>query len=122
MGACISTRNKKQRTKKKHSRRWRRCHRKISAILAALPHVSKARISNSVTRLPDYSHSEIQVDFETAAMATSAVSNLTFHLTQLQWHHSQIDSNGNILGRGLFQFLKSLVYMLLRRGSISSFG
>ncbi|CAL9128722.1 unnamed protein product [Musa textilis] len=77
---------------RKCSLRSRKCHGKI---LDPIPDASKIHIADAEYRSTDFAFSEF-VHVETAATTykRSEVSNLTFHLTQLQWHHNQMDANG----------------------------
>ncbi|XP_064981135.1 uncharacterized protein LOC135582658 isoform X1 [Musa acuminata AAA Group] len=88
MGTCMSTSNRRSRSRK-YSIRWRKCRGKISASVPDAPATRKCDIAN---HLP---HSHF-VHVKTAATTRrkSEVSNLAFHLTQLQWHHSQMEKNG----------------------------
>ena len=81
MGGCVSKSNKRIQTSR---RKYRRSGKR------------RVRISTSI---PEFVH----LGFKKGAPATttstttckrSEVSNMTFHLTQLQWNHSQVDSNG----------------------------
>lgn len=80
---------------RKCSLRSRKCHGKI---LDPIPDASKIHIADAENRSTDFAFSEF-VHVETAATTykRSEVSNLTFHLTQLQWHHNQMDANGTLL-------------------------
>lgn len=97
MGSCVSTHAKIVPTTKRHHRRQSR--------------KSKGRLGNSMVEgvkkrhsnagggvVTDYAVSEfVHMDFEHGATTTcrrSEVTNSTFHLTQLQWQHSQFDANG----------------------------
>ena len=95
MGACVSTPSKNIKSRKKHHHRFRKRHGKFSK---KFPDGTKKRKSDAGNRLTDYALSEfVHMDFEKGATTTcrrSEVSNSTFHLTQLQWHHSQYDTNG----------------------------
>ncbi|KAJ4973504.1 hypothetical protein NE237_006678 [Protea cynaroides] len=94
MGGCVSAPGKRIRSRRKHSHRSSKCRGKISA---SVPDAPKKRLSDAGNRLTDFSVSEfVHLDFDKGAATTcrrSEVSNLTFHRTQLQWHHSQIDGN-----------------------------
>ncbi|KAL7260708.1 hypothetical protein ACSBR1_006386 [Camellia fascicularis] len=98
MGGCASKPSRKIKTHKKYLKRYHRCGRKISTPVPIAP---IERLSDAGNSLEDFAVSEfVRVDFEKGATTTcrrSEVSNLTLHLTQLQWNHSQIDSNGMFL-------------------------
>ncbi|XP_031492810.1 uncharacterized protein LOC116259235 [Nymphaea colorata] len=92
MGGCVSSSKRKPRARKYfiRSRRWRR---KVSA---SSPAVSQARVNDSMNPLADFAINEfVQKDLEKAATAhgRTEVSNLTLHLTQLQWHRDQNDAS-----------------------------
>ncbi|KAL6287817.1 hypothetical protein ACE6H2_012207 [Prunus campanulata] len=101
MGGCMSTPSKTIKSRKKHCQRVIKRHRK--AACSASDGTKKRNTSfkkiysDAGARVSDYSVSEfVHVDFENGATTThrrSKVSNSTFHLTQLQWNHSQYDAN-----------------------------
>uniref|UniRef100_A0A2P2LK46 Uncharacterized protein n=1 Tax=Rhizophora mucronata TaxID=61149 RepID=A0A2P2LK46_RHIMU len=90
MGGCVSMPPKKVRI---HKKRHRIGKRRVK--IANSAH-EKKRINDS-RRVTDFAVSEfVHMDFENGATATcrrSGVSNSTFHLTQLQWHLNQGDSD-----------------------------
>ncbi|XP_022961624.1 uncharacterized protein LOC111462340 [Cucurbita moschata] len=94
MGGCVSTPSKEIRTRKKLHHQFGKYGRKISS---SIPRAIVKRKSNAGNRVTDYAVSEfVHMDFENGATTTcrrSEVSNSTFHLTQLQWLHSQYDAN-----------------------------
>lgn len=91
MGGCASVPNRGPTSRKNYSRRSRKRHGKISA---PIPDAPKSQISGSGNSMSDFSLSEF-VHLETAGATRrkSEVSNVTFHVTQMQWHHSQMDAN-----------------------------
>lgn len=94
MGGCVSTPSKTIKSQKK-SRRGSKRHGKIAC---SASNGTKKRNSDGGARVADYSVSEfVHMGFENGATATcrrSKVSNSKFHLTELQWHHSQSNANG----------------------------
>ncbi|XP_022134254.1 uncharacterized protein LOC111006557 [Momordica charantia] len=98
MGGCVSTPSKKIRTRKKLHHQFGKYGKKISS---SIPRAIKKRKSSAGNRVTDYAVSEfVHLDFESGTTTTcrrSEVSNSTFHLTQLQWLHSQYD--GNAIGQ-----------------------
>ncbi|XP_062162025.1 uncharacterized protein LOC133869065 [Alnus glutinosa] len=95
MGGCASKPNRRVNTPRKYFRRCRKGHGKISTSISDIPIKGIGDAGNCVR---DFAVSEfVHLDFEKGATTTckrSEVSNRTFHLTQLQWNHSQIDANG----------------------------
>ncbi|KAK3222951.1 hypothetical protein Dsin_009976 [Dipteronia sinensis] len=106
MGGCVSTHTEINRAHRKHlykigkpstgriySSVFGKSRRKIAASVHDVP---INRLSDAGIR--DFAVSEyVHVDFEKGAATTckrSQVSNKTFHVTQMQWNHSQIDGNG----------------------------
>lgn len=94
MGSCASKPNGKANRQKRRSYKSAKRRGNISS---ALPDTPLKRISNAGSRVGDFSIGDfVHLDFEKGASATcrrSEVSNVKFHLTQVQYH-SQIDANG----------------------------
>lgn len=95
MGGCVSVHSENAQIKPHKSYlagRFRKHHGKIAN---SIPDVHMKRGGNHVG---DFAVSEyVHLDFEKGASTSckrSEKSNMTFHLTQLQWNHSQIDANG----------------------------
>ncbi|XP_020100624.1 uncharacterized protein LOC109718683 isoform X2 [Ananas comosus] len=84
MGACVSKSNGKYRAQKLPVKS-RKCHKK--KISSAVCDANKTQ--------RDFSLSEfVHVETNATTRRKTEVSNLTFHLTQMQWHHSQMDAHG----------------------------
>nr|CAD1841299.1 unnamed protein product [Ananas comosus var. bracteatus] len=90
MGSCVSASNRRHRSRR-CCFRSRRCRSKVSASITDAPIVRLSDAGNY------YARSEVvHVGTTATNRQKSEVSNLTFHLTQLQWHHSQMDA-GNVI-------------------------
>ncbi|XP_074573408.1 uncharacterized protein LOC141829801 [Curcuma longa] len=76
MGACTSKPSSRLRSHK-YSRQSKKHHGKVPC---ALPEFSMSKF--------------VQVESSGKARRKPDVPNLKFHLTQLQWHHSQVDAHG----------------------------
>ncbi|XP_027153006.1 uncharacterized protein LOC113753111 [Coffea eugenioides] len=86
MGACVSTPSHNIKARRRPYYRPRKHKGKLSNNVA-----DGIRKRNSDARVADFSLSEFV--HTTTTCRRSEVSNATFHLTQLQWHHSQVDAN-----------------------------
>lgn len=86
MGACVSTPSHNIKARRRPHHRPRKHKGKLSNNVA-----DGIRKRNSDARVTDFSLSEFVRT--TTTCRRSEVSNATFHLTQLQWHHSQVDAN-----------------------------
>lgn len=84
MGGCVST----HKSHRQYSLMSRKRRGKVSATVLDAP---KTRVSNAGNRyaLGEFFH----VETSTTTRRKSEVSNLTVHLTQLQWHHSKIEAD-----------------------------
>ncbi|KAA8530400.1 hypothetical protein F0562_005109 [Nyssa sinensis] len=88
MGACVSTPSKTIKLRTKYHHRSGKSRGKLSN---RIPKGARKRNSDAGTRVTDFAVSEFV--HTTTTCGRSEVSNSTFHLTQLQWHHTQIDTN-----------------------------
>ncbi|XP_020533616.1 uncharacterized protein LOC105630499 isoform X2 [Jatropha curcas] len=93
MGGCVSTANARPRTHRKHHHKSSKRRGKIPTAISDVP---IKRFSGS--DIGDFAVSEfVHLDFEKGAATTcrrSETTNKNFHVTQLQWNHSQIDAKG----------------------------
>lgn len=92
MGACVSSSATSHKQFKIIRLRRKRhgCTKKHR--LASITDASRKRNSDGGARVSDFAVGEFV--HATTTCRRSEVSSSTFHLTQLQWHHSQIDANG----------------------------
>ncbi|KAI3452266.1 hypothetical protein Pfo_008931 [Paulownia fortunei] len=92
MGACVSSPAVARKPFKtiKVRRKRRVCSKKHH--LTSVTDGNRKRNSDAGARVTDFAVSEFV--HTTTTCRRSEVSNSTFHLTQLQWHHSQIDASG----------------------------
>ncbi|KAK3136851.1 hypothetical protein QOZ80_5BG0443540 [Eleusine coracana subsp. coracana] len=88
MGACVSS------SKKRRSQRMCCIYRRYRGkVLSNVPMMRNSNIKNFTA-----SGELVHVGTSAAARRRSNGSNVTFHLTQLQWHHSEMDTeNGSVL-------------------------
>ncbi|XP_068655012.1 uncharacterized protein [Aristolochia californica] len=92
MGACVSAPRERPKSRRKYAHRSGKYRSRKST---SIPDIPKSRLSDT-GRMTDFSVSEfVQLDFEKAGTTRrgSEVSNMTFHVTQLQWSHD----NGNLI-------------------------
>ncbi|XP_074560927.1 uncharacterized protein LOC141817157, partial [Curcuma longa] len=86
MGTCVSTSKRRPRSRN-HSLWLRRSHGKVSASVPDAPATRKSHIGNQ------FAHSQFVHIKTSTSCRKSKVSSLAFHLTQLQWHHKQMETN-----------------------------
>lgn len=89
MGACVSTPAHTIKPRRRPHYRFRKHRGKLPN---SIPDGTRKRNSDAGNRVADFAVSEFVQT--TTTCRRSEVSNSTFQITQLQWHHSQIDGNG----------------------------
>ncbi|KAL9427243.1 hypothetical protein AB3S75_029436 [Citrus x aurantiifolia] len=94
MGSCVSTPASRVKIRRRRHHRSSKCHRKI---INSGPDGTNKLNNDPGSRVTDFAVSEyVHLDFEKGATTTcrrSEVTNSAFHLTQMQWHLSQVDAN-----------------------------
>ncbi|XP_004491854.1 uncharacterized protein [Cicer arietinum] len=100
MGGCVSVpSNAMKAPKRLHRRIIRRRRRKISN--SVTNDIKNMNSNGAGAHVTDYSVSEfVHMNFENGATTKcrrSEVSNAAYHLTQLEWHHSQYDADANLM-------------------------
>lgn len=97
MGSCASRPNGKGKSNNSQKRRGHKSGKRGRGNLSNAP-IDKPlkRVSNAGNRVGDFTLSDfVHLDFDNnKGGRRSEVSNVKFHLTQLQYH-TQIDANGN---------------------------
>ncbi|KAE8707347.1 putative cytochrome P450 [Hibiscus syriacus] len=99
MGGCVSVHSEKVRSRS-HKRRFGGFRKRHGKIVSSVPNVRVKRTSDAGSHMADFAVSEyVHLDFEKGASTTcnckhAEMSNMSFHLTQLQWNHNQMDANG----------------------------
>ncbi|KAI5665677.1 hypothetical protein M9H77_15530 [Catharanthus roseus] len=88
MGACVSTPAHTIKPRRRPHYRFRKHRGKLPN---SIPDGTRKRNSDAGNRVADFAVSEFVQT--TTTCRRSEVSNSTFQITQLQWHHSQIDGN-----------------------------
>ncbi|KAL6520413.1 hypothetical protein OROMI_032593 [Orobanche minor] len=93
MGGCVSSQAKARKPFKTIKvKRKRRARSKKKRFLTSVTDGSRIRNSDAGAQVSDFAVSEFV--HKTTTCRRSDGSNSTFHLSQLQWHHNQIDANG----------------------------
>lgn len=95
MGGCVSTSAKRKPRTRKYFIRSRNCRRKVAPSLPPKPRVSVSDAMNPLTEFALSEFVQMDLDKNEAAHGRTEVSNLTLHLTQLEWHSGQLDASGN---------------------------
>ncbi|XP_072987768.1 uncharacterized protein [Typha latifolia] len=90
MGSCVSTPNGRHKSRK-FCLRSRKCCGKVSASVPDARTVQISDAGNCFAR-SEFVHLQTSV----TSRRKSEVSNLAFHLTQLQWHHTKMNA-GNVI-------------------------
>ncbi|CAN6470248.1 unnamed protein product [Victoria cruziana] len=93
MGGCVSTSAKRKPRTRKYFIRSRNCRRKVAPSLPPKPRVSVSDAMNPLTEFALSEFVQMDLDKNEAAHGRTEVSNLTLHLTQLEWHSGQLDAS-----------------------------
>ncbi|MBA0563364.1 hypothetical protein Golob_008345 [Gossypium lobatum] len=94
MGGCVSVHSEK--ASRPHKGRFGRFCKNRGKIATSIPDECMKRMSDAGSHVTDIAVSEyVQKGASTTCNCKrSELTNVAFHLTQLQWNHSQIDANG----------------------------
>ncbi|GAV79221.1 DUF1336 domain-containing protein [Cephalotus follicularis] len=95
MGGCVSTQNRRIKSRRKH---FHQSAKRCGKMSTSIPDAPIKRLSDAGNIVRDFSLSDyVHLNFEKGAATTcqrSEMSNKSFHFTQMHWNHSQIDANG----------------------------
>lgn len=111
MGGCVSVHSQKAQSTP-HKGRFGRFCKNRGKIATSIPDECMKRMSDAGSHVTDIAVSEyVQKGASTTCNCKrSELSHVAFHLTQLQWNHSQIDANGFFIYSSLTT--KFLIYII----------